>query len=121
MIAESYVPPEELRECRALVRGRKQLVEKRTDFKNEVHAVLDKEGISYDWDPFSIKRREILAGEGLAFGPVAEQLLESFLSVIDELTAQIEALEELIEETAVSLETTQLSMTIPGVNFYSSL
>ena len=34
MIAQSYVPPEELRERRALVRGRKRLVEKRTDFKN---------------------------------------------------------------------------------------
>jgi transposase len=61
MIAESYVPPEELRERRALVRGRKWLVEKRTDFKNEVHALLDKEGISCDWDPFSVNGREILS------------------------------------------------------------
>ena len=35
MIAESYVPPEELRERRALVRGRKRLVEKRTDVKKK--------------------------------------------------------------------------------------
>jgi transposase len=34
MIAESYVPPEEIRERRALVRGRKRRVEKRTDLKN---------------------------------------------------------------------------------------
>ncbi|KOX95353.1 hypothetical protein AMR74_15585 [Halorubrum tropicale] len=61
MIAESYVPPEEHRERRALVRGRKRLVVKRTDFKNEVHAVLDKHGITYDWDPFSVNGREILA------------------------------------------------------------
>lgn len=121
MIAESYVPPEELRERRALVRARKRLVEKRTDFKNEVHAVLDKQGISYDWDPFSVEGREILAGEDLALGPVADQLMESFLSVVDELTAQIEELEEMIEETAASLEATQLLMTIPGVSFYSSL
>jgi transposase len=118
MIAESYVPPQELRERRALVRARKRLS---ADFKNEVHAVLNKEGISYDWDPFSVEGREILAGEGLALGLVAEQLMESFLSVIDELTAQIEELEEMIEETAASLEATQLLMTIPGVSFYSSL
>lgn len=37
-------------------------VEKRTDFKNQVHAVLDKKGVSYDWDPFSVEGREILAG-----------------------------------------------------------
>jgi transposase len=121
MIAQSYVPSEELRERRALVRGRKRLVEKRTDFKNEVHSLLDQHGVSYDWDPFSVEGREILAREDLALGLVGQQLLESFLSVIDELTAQIEALEEVIEETAVSLEATQLLMTIPGVSFYSSL
>jgi transposase len=97
------------------------LVEKRTDFKNGVHAVLDKEGLSYDWDPFSVEGHEILAGEDLALGTVAEQLLESFVSVIDVLTAQIETLEEMIEETAASLEATQLLMTISGVSFYSSL
>jgi len=121
MIAQSYVPSEELRERRALVRGRKRLVEKRTDFKNEVHSLLDQHGVSYDWDPFSVERREILAREDLALGLVGEQLLESFLSLIDELTDQIEALEEVIEETAASLEATQLLMTIPGVSFYSSL
>jgi transposase len=121
MIAKSYVPSEELRERRALVRGRKQLVEKRTDFKNEVHALLDKHGISYDWDPFSVEGRDRLAGEVVSLGVVGDALMESFLSVIDELTAQIERLEELIEETAASLEETQLLMTIPGVSFYSSL
>ena len=89
MIAQSCVPPEELRERRALVCGRKRLVEKRTDFKNEVHALLDKQGVSYDWDPFSVKGREILAGEDLSLDLVGQQLLESFLSVIDEFTTQI--------------------------------
>jgi len=41
--------------------------------------------------------------------------------VIDELTTQIEALEEVIEETASSLEATQLLITISSVSFYSSL
>ena len=61
MVAQSYVPPEELRERRALMRGRKRLVEKRTDFKNEVHALLDQHGVSYDWDPFSVEGHEVLA------------------------------------------------------------
>ena len=121
LIAESYVPPEEIRQRRALVRGRKQLVEKRTTFKNEVHAVLDHRGIEHSWSPFSKKGREILAGEDLSLGTVGRQLLESFLSVIDELTVQIKALEKLIERAAASLEETQLLMTIPGVSFYSSL
>ena len=121
MIAQSYVPSEQLRERCALVRGRKRLVEKRTDFKNEVHSLLNQHGVPYDWDPFSVKGREILAGEDLSLDLVGQPLMESFLSVIDELTAQIEALEEVSEETAASPPATQLLMTIPGVSFYSSL
>lgn len=121
MIAESHVPPEDIRELRSLVRGRKRLVEKRTDFKNEVHSLLDKEGITYEWDPFSEAGRQRLAGDELGLSPVATQLLEAFLRVIDELTVQIDALEAMIEETATTLEETQLLMTIPGVSFYSGL
>jgi transposase len=71
MIAESYVPSEELCERRVLVRGRKQLVEKRTDFKNEVHSLLDKHEISYDWDLFNVNGREILACDDFSLGMVA--------------------------------------------------
>ena len=64
--------------------------------------------------------REILADEDFSLGVVGDQLMELFLSIIDELTARIEEPETLIEETAASLEETQLLMTIPGVSFYLS-
>lgn len=121
MIAASYVPPDDIRERRALVRGRKALVEKRADFKNEVHSVLDQQGISYDWNPFTENGREALASEALPLDTIARTLIEAYLAVIDELTTQIEALENVIEERAASLEETQRLMTIPGVSFYSSL
>ena len=128
MIAQSYVPPQEIRERRALVRGRKQLIEKQTDFKNKqtdfknnVHAILDQQGISYEWDPFSQEGREILAGEDLSLGAVARTLIESYLEVIDTLAETISELESMIEERAASLRETQLLMSIPGVSFYSSL
>jgi len=71
--------------------------EKCTDFKNEVHAVLDKHGVTYDLDSFSVNGREILAGEDFSLGVVGDQLMESFFSIIDQLTAQIEELEEMVE------------------------
>jgi len=46
-IPESYVPPTEFREYRALARGRKKFVDKRSDFKNEVNALLDQAGITH--------------------------------------------------------------------------
>lgn len=41
-------PPDDIRELRSLARGRKRLVENRTDFNNEFHSLLNKQGISYD-------------------------------------------------------------------------
>jgi len=99
MVAESYVPEEDIREQRTLVRTRKKLVEKRTDFKNEVHSVLDKEGISYSWDPFSVAGREKIESDGLGINEVNQTLLESFFDVIDELTCQIKKLEKVIQDT----------------------
>lgn len=122
MIAESYVPAEEIRELRSLARARKRLVEKRTDFKNEVHAVLDRQGVSYDWDPFSKSGQQRLLDEDiLELSTVARRVLEGFLSVIRELTEQIHQLEAVIERTAMDREDTQLLMTIPGVSYFSSV
>jgi len=122
MIAESYVPAEDIRELRSLARARKRLVEKRTDFKNEVHAVLDKQGISYDWDPCSKAGQErLLDGETLDLSEVARHTLKAFLAVIRELTEQIHQLEAVIERTAMDREETQLLMTIPGVSYFSSV
>ena len=117
MIAESYVPPEDIRELRSLGRSRKQLVEKRTDFKNSVHGLLDKQGVSYDWDPFSAEGRDRLTSDAVTLSSVNQSVLESFLAVIDTLTEQISMLEDRIEEAAVSMEETQRLMTIPGVSF----
>ncbi len=119
MVAESYVPAKDVREIRTLAHGRKRLVEKRTDFKNEVHAVLDNQGISYDWDPFTPSDRE--KSHEVDLTPIGRTLLESFLAVIDTLNERITELERLIEETGVAEEETQRLMTIPGVSFFSSV
>lgn len=121
MVAESYVPPRDVRELRSLAQGRKRLVERRTALKNEVHGLLDKQGISYGWNPFSEEGRGKLASDDLDLTPIGRTLLDSHLAVIDAITDQIEALEKIIEETAVALEETQLLMTVPGISFFSSV
>jgi transposase len=57
-VPESYVPPDELRKYRALARGRKKLTNKQTDFKNEVNALLDQQGITHTGSLWSDKGRE---------------------------------------------------------------
>lgn len=52
MLAESYVPPDEIRTLRDLVRTRKSLVESRTAEKNRVRAVLTRTDNTYDSELF---------------------------------------------------------------------
>lgn len=118
-VPESYVPTDEIRECRALVRGRISLLEERTSFVNKIHSLLLDNGITREVKPLSVKGRAYL--EELSFPAPWDGLLTSYLSVIDTLTEEIEQLDDRIEDRAAVLDETQLLMTIPGISHYSAL
>jgi len=118
-VPESYVPTDEIREARALVRGRQTLVEDRTKYANKVHGLLSDHGITEDVKPLSVEGREFL--RELSLPTPWNSLLESYLEVIETLTGEIHNLDETIEERAGSLKETQLLMTIPGVSYYTAL
>jgi transposase len=118
-VPESYVPTDEIRECRALVRGRISLLEERTSFANKIHSLLLDNGITRRVKPLNVKGRAFL--EELSLSAPWDGLLSSYLSVIDTLTEEIEQLDERIEDRAAVLDETQLLMTIPGISHYSAL
>src|SRR5699024_4615214 len=90
-IPESYVPPANFRRYRELARGRKKFVEKRADFKNEIHALLDQNGVTYSGSLWTNEGREFLA-ELTLDGP-SQLLLEQWLEAIDEFTAKIKRMQ----------------------------
>jgi transposase len=118
-VPESYVPTEEIRQARALVRGRHSMVETRTEYANKIHALLSDQGITENVKPLRVNGREFL--RELSLPSPWDTLLESHLEMIETITEEIERLEAEIEEVAGSLEETQLLMTIPGVSYYSAL
>ena len=118
-VPESYVPSEEVREARALVRGRQTLVENRTKYANKVHGLLSDHGITEDVKPLSVEGREFL--RELSIPTPWDELLDSYLDLIESLTEEIQKLEETIEERAGSLKETQLLMSIPGVSYFTAL
>jgi len=95
-VPESYVPSDEIREARALVRGRQKLVENRTEYANKVHGLLSDHGITEDVKPLTIKGREFL--RELSVPTPWDTLLESYLKVIETFTDEIDDLETTIEE-----------------------
>jgi transposase len=118
-VPESYVPTDEVREARALVRGRQTLVENRTKYANKIHGLLSDHGITEDVKPLNKEGREFL--RELSLPMPWDTLLESYLELIETLNEEIRNLEETIEERAGSLKETQLLMTIPGVSYYTAL
>ena len=118
-VPESYVPTDEIREARALVRGRQTLVETRTTFANKIHGLLSDHGITEDVKPLSVEGREFL--RELSLPTPWNALLESYLDVTETLTEEIQQLEQTIEERAESLKETQLLMSIPGVSYFTAL
>ncbi|OYR61963.1 IS110 family transposase [Halorubrum ezzemoulense] len=118
-VPESYVPSEEVREARALVRGRQTLVENRTKYANKVHGLLSDHGITEDVKPLSVEGREFL--RELSIPTPWDELLGSYLDLIESLTEEIQKLEETIEQRAGSLKETQLLMSIPGVSYFTAL
>ena len=119
IVPESYVPPEEIRSLRALTRGREHLVEERTKWKNEVHALLDQHGVEYDKKLFTDSGREFLAE--LTLADPGDILLETYLDTIDELTEKIESLRTEIETRAREVPEVELLQTIPGVGALTAL
>lgn len=113
MLAESYVPEDEIRELRDLVRTRKALIEERTAEKNRVRAVLKRTNNTYDSELFGPTGREFLTE--LSLSTADRTIIEAHLGVIDELSAQIEELEKLIEQHVLESPAAQLLLTIPGV------
>jgi len=118
-VPESYVPTDEIRQARALVRGRQSLVETRTQFANKIHGLLSDHGVTKDVKPVSVKGREFL--RELSLPAPWDTVLTSYLDVIETLTEQIQKLDKVIEERAGSLKETQLLMTIPGISYYTAL
>lgn len=119
-VPESYVPPEEYRTYRVLARGRKKLVETRTKFRNEIHALLDQNGVVYSGSLWTEDGREFL--RELTLGEPFDLMLEQWLEGIDEFTEKIERVQRKIEQVARNVpEVEEVLMSAPGVAAYSGM
>ena len=113
MLAESYVPSDEIRTLRDLVRTRKSLVEERTAEKNRVRAVLKRTDNPYDSELFGPTGREFLTE--LSLNDADRTIVEAHLAVIDEYDEQIDTLEDKIEQKVLESPAAQRLLSIPGV------
>lgn len=120
LVAESYVPPEQIRELRALVRHRLSLMKMRTMVKNKVHALTDRYGYRCEYsDMFGKAAMEWL--KSLEMGELDRLVLENHLAHIESINLQMEKVDGAIRERACRDEDVRLLLSLPGVDVCTAL
>jgi transposase len=113
-LAEGWIAPRDLREKRELVRYRQKLVRTRTSMKNQVHAVLAKEGASVTvTDLFGAGGQVML--DQLHMGEAYESHVESLRRLLTGVNREIGRLASEIETQMAHVPSYKAIQQIPGV------
>jgi len=118
----AYLPPEEIRATRELLRHRLKLVCFRKGLKNRIHATLTKRGVLFYpvKDLFGKAGREFLAS--LDLPAVYRTEVDSYLALIDHINTFITQRErDIKKQVKENNPDAQLLLTIPGISYFSAL
>jgi transposase len=122
LIAESYVPPYNLREIRALIRHRLSIVKIRTMVKNKIHSLIDKNGIETELENNIFSKRGIDWLKSLQFQSSLDRLmLDNYLEHLESLQHQIKTVDQEILLKASEDEDVRLLLSLTGVSIYTAL
>lgn len=113
-LPEAYVPSEDIRELRELLRRRVSLVESRTKYKSKIRAELSKHRIDLDGTPWYGTWLDQL--EDLEIDPV-----EDYMVVIRSLNDRIGKIEKEVKEKAEETKEAMLIKSIPGFSYFSAM
>lgn len=120
LISKCYVPDQNIREIRTLIRHRIDLARRRTQLKNKVHTTLDKYMLKYNGDLFSHKGLKWLDTQNLS--TIDRQvIISSYLketSTINELMANVE---KQMASIAITDKRVDLLLGFTGIDYYGAL
>jgi len=120
LIAESYVPEKPLRELRALIRHRMAIVKIRTMVKNQIHATVDKHGLSCEYsDMFGMRGMKWL--RNLELPSLDNLILNNHLTHLENLNQQTDRVDAEIHNKACEDEDVKLLLSLTGVDVYTAL
>jgi transposase len=115
LIPVAYHPPKEIRLWRELSRARNDLVEEQTAMKNQIHALLFRNGLEYSkakiWTSIGLKWLK-----ELEFDRIFKLKLDSKLHILESLKKEIKILEKEIDSTVKINRSMELLCTIPGIS-----
>lgn len=113
LIAESYIPPKEVRNLRNIMRQRKAIVKGRTQIKNKIHAVLLMNGIKLPYSTLGKSAMKWITEEIKT--TTIKSILVSYINLLEQYNFELEKLEERIVGIAMHNNEAKLLMTIHGI------
>ena len=122
LIAPCYVPPEQTRELRSLVRHRINLARDMTRVKNRIQAILDKYELEFNGtDMFGKAGMKWLKGTVSELSEVDQFIFDAELRHIETLKELVKEAEARIAKESEESEDVKLLMGIPEVDYYVAL
>lgn len=120
LLPEAYLAPLKARSWKESTRFRASLINLRTQTKNKIHALLSKNGLTFQFSRvFGKAGREWL--KSLELAEQYQNSLTKYLKLIEYLDKLIEQADKRIESTVKNHEQANLLTTIPGVGYVSAL
>src|SRR6266568_2473997 len=119
LLPEAWIAPPAVRQLRAMLRHRAQLVRLRTLLRNRVHAVLADHGHGRPAGCWSGPGREWLAS--LSLPAVSREVVEDGLALIDALQQPIDRLDWQVHQRAKAEPAVKVLTQLPGVGPFTAM
>jgi transposase len=119
LLPEAWIAPPAVRQLRAMLRHRAQLVRLRTLLRNRIHAVLADHGHGRPQGCWSGPGRQWLAS--LELPAVSREVIDDGLALIDALQEPIDRLDWEVHQRARSEPAVKILTQLPGVGPYTAL
>jgi transposase len=108
LVAESYIPPKEIRALREMTRLRKMATKQRTQSENRLHAVLTRKGI--------IIPNRTLCNKSVKFlEKFQDPMIKEFLEVIEFQRQRELQIKKKVGEASLANKEAELLMSFPGI------
>ncbi len=116
LIAESYIPPKDVRRLREITRERRTFVKQTTQIKNKIHAILIKRGVELGYatlcESAILWIREKFPDD---------KIILHYLDLLEYHKNKLEEIDKSIAEKSCTDKNAKLLMTIPGIGTTRSL
>lgn len=122
-IPEVYIPSQDIRTWREIVRGRSHFVRIRTQMYNRIHAVMDRYAIEYDTRQLHMSGA-VLFIESLELPQPVKAAVKEYLELITEIDEHAKKFEKMLKEKVkldgAASNIINLLQTIPGIGWLSA-